>query len=183
MDKKLIAGLLKSHRTTSNLSVQEVIQKLKAKDISISEKTLYGYENGTSTPNVPIFIALCDIYNIDDIIGAVSGASHSISVDKATISCEEWHIDQYNDFFNADLYGKIYLLLKWGIPSFSGYEKKLGSLFPGNSVNANYDRLYNAFMRLNESGQGMLFDYAELLYKDKNLRASSTPTTSGESAV
>ena len=67
MDKYDVAKLLKTGRVSAKLSVQEVSQKLLCFGIEIKEKTLYGYERAVSMPNVPAFIALCDIYGIDDI--------------------------------------------------------------------------------------------------------------------
>lgn len=187
MDKKMIASLLRTRRNLSGISVQEVILKLKEKGIDISEKTLYGYESGVSSPNVQNFIALCDIYDIDDIIGAVSGAPHKSKIENSALASQEWRIDQYNDFFNADLFGKIYLLMKWGIPSFSGYEEKIEKLFPSDSEKANYDLLYSAFIKMNETGQGIAIgrilelsqnnDYLKDEYKQ-----IAPPTASGGSA-
>lgn len=67
LNKYDIAELLKSRRISAKLSVQEVSQKLLCLGIEVKEKTLYGYERAVSMPNVPTFIALCDIYGIDDI--------------------------------------------------------------------------------------------------------------------
>jgi len=179
MDKNMVANILKTHRMTSGLSAQEVISKLRSKGIHLSEKTLYGYENGVSLPNVPTFIALCDIYDIDDILG--ESKRSSIKICKSGLAVDEWSIDQYDDFFNADLYGKILLLMKWGVPSFAGYEKKLEEQFPQDSTVANFNRLYSLFAGLNESAQGRLFEYANDLAKNPDNLVSS-PTTSEKSA-
>ena len=73
MEKARISALLRSQRSLCGLTVDEVVERLKQFGIELSPKTLYGYENGVSMPNVPIFIALCDIYHVGNIIGAVSG--------------------------------------------------------------------------------------------------------------
>ena len=70
MDKKDIAAFLKAQRMQSGLSVAEVKSKLNAAGIKVAEKTIYGYENGVSMPGIPTFIALCDIYNVSDIVGS-----------------------------------------------------------------------------------------------------------------
>lgn len=146
----LPAGILRHLRTSRDLSAEEVVEKLKNRGIDISTKTLYGYESGVSTPRVNTFIALCDIYQVDDIMGEFG---YGAKVKLATGECE-WHIDMYNDFFNASLLEKIYILLKEGVPSFAGYEKRLEESLPKNSEMANFNKLYNIFMQLNESGQG-----------------------------
>ena len=153
LDKEVIPHLLRDRRTRKGLSVDQVSAKLKEMGLSVASKTLYGYENGTSMPNVPTFIALCDIYEVTDILSAVNAKSSAIH-----FSSEEWHLDQYNDFFNnRGVLGKIYLLMRDGIPSFSGYEDKLDECFPKDSEAANFDRLYKIFSELNEVGQGEAF--------------------------
>lgn len=153
LDKEIIPQLLRDKRNCKGLSIEQVSAKLKEIGISVAPKTLYGYENGASMPNVPTFIALCDIYEVTDILSSVN--QHSSAIHFAT---EDWHFDQYNDFFdNRGVLGKIYLLLRDGIPSFSGYEEKLNECFPKDSEAANFDRLYQLFSELNEVGQSEAF--------------------------
>lgn len=73
-----IIQLLKRLRKTSGLSANEVVSELKAYDIDISAKTLYGYESGLSMLNADAFVALCRIYKCDnpmDIFGTPSISS------------------------------------------------------------------------------------------------------------
>jgi len=90
------------------LTPEEVVNKLAERSIPISVKTLYGYENGVSTPRVNTFIALCDIYKVSDIMSEFGYATPI----KLASGDNEWHYDEYNDFFNGTLLEKIYLLLK-----------------------------------------------------------------------
>lgn len=152
-------GLLKRKREMLGLSAEEVINKLSKRGIDISAKTLYGYENGVSTPRVNTFIALCDIYHINDIMGEFGYHSNV----KLATGDNEWHDSVYNDFFNASLLGKIYILMENGVPSFEGYEDQLEKCFPKNADAANYDKLYFYFSKLNERGKGAA------LYKIKEL--------------
>jgi predicted transcriptional regulator len=71
LNKDDIARLLKEQRAQSKKSTSDVTSLLKDRGIFISETTLYGYENGVSTPKVKIFLALCDIYGITDIMSAL----------------------------------------------------------------------------------------------------------------
>lgn len=66
--KEQISALLKDKRHESGLTGGEVVQKLKGYGIEISDKSLWGYENGISQPAVPTFLALCKIYEIEDLI-------------------------------------------------------------------------------------------------------------------
>jgi predicted transcriptional regulator len=66
MSKSEIARMLKVYRNRCELSVGEVIIKLKQAGIEISAKTLYGYENGVSSPDVDTFMLLCSFYGIED---------------------------------------------------------------------------------------------------------------------
>lgn len=70
--KKQIADLLKDKRLEAGLTGPEVILRLKLEyGIELSDKTLYGYEKATSAPNIPLFLALCRIYDVDDIFEAL----------------------------------------------------------------------------------------------------------------
>lgn len=119
MSTTSISTILKQQRNTHNFTPEQVVSMLSERGISISTKALYAYEAGINLPKVPVFLALCDIYEIRDIM-------HSFGY-KASLCLgnNEWHKDQYDDFFKATLYEKIFLLAKWGIPSFDGYESIL----------------------------------------------------------
>lgn len=68
ISKDQITALLYDKRREKKMTGEEVVQKLKGYGISISPKTLWGYEKGNCQPPVPTFIALCKIYEIEDII-------------------------------------------------------------------------------------------------------------------
>lgn len=163
-------GLLRQKREQAGLSPEEVVDELEKRGISISVKTLYGYENGVSTPRVNAFIALCDIYKISDIM-VEFGYTSSI---KLATGGNEWHLDQYNDFFNATLLEKIYILLHDGVPSFAGYEEQLANCLPSNAKAANFDRIYRLFSSLDEPGQGAAFDLIERLVQQRYPKITSS---------
>ena len=177
LDKEMIPQLLREKRTCKNLSIEQVSARLKEIGFSVAPKTLYGYENGVSMPNVPIFIALCDIYGVTDILSAVSGRNSVIH-----FSANDWHPTQYNDFFNnRGVLGKIYLLMRDGIPSFSGYEDQLEKCFPTDSDAANFDRLHKLFSELNEVGQSEAFFRLGEIHANKNFLKN--PTASADKAM
>ncbi len=162
-----IANLLKYHREKAGLTVQTVVSELKKRNISIAEKTIYGYERGTSTPHVKVFMALCDIYHVSDILGSF-GYKNEIPFSK-----DEWTNDQYNDFFHAQhgILEQIYLLFKDGIPSFENYEQSLSRMIPKKDQ-ANFSKFYNLFSELNEAQRGVLFDFlADIKKYDASLPA------------
>ena len=59
---------LKEIRESLNMTRKEVSEKLKTYGIDMSDKTLYGYEVGRTSANADTFLALCDIYQIQDIL-------------------------------------------------------------------------------------------------------------------
>lgn len=67
MNSKEIGQVFKNSRKNHNWSVKEVVQKLSSYQINISEKTLYGWENGSRQPDADTFIVLCHIYGINSL--------------------------------------------------------------------------------------------------------------------
>lgn len=60
--------LLKSIRNQKGISIAEAVAYIEQEtDNRVSQKTLYGWEEGTSRPDVESFIALCRLYEIQDI--------------------------------------------------------------------------------------------------------------------
>ena len=63
-----IGQLLKKYRKQNQLSVQDVVLELNDKyDVNVAEKTIYGWESNQSHPTSDVFVALCDIYKINNI--------------------------------------------------------------------------------------------------------------------
>ena len=73
--KDQLSELIKDKRHEFNFTAKEVIQKLKSYGVDISDKTLWGYENGVSSPSVPTFIALCKIYEMEDLFFQIQNKS------------------------------------------------------------------------------------------------------------
>ena len=55
---------LKRLREEKKYSAKYVVDLLKKNGFEISDKTLYGYENGIRMPNADIFIELCKVYGL-----------------------------------------------------------------------------------------------------------------------
>lgn len=78
--KEAVASFLYDKRREKKLSGQEVSDKLKMYGIDISKTTIWGYEKGVSGPTVPTFIALCRIYEVEDVIAEVRVKQDNINL-------------------------------------------------------------------------------------------------------
>lgn len=76
MRNEMIATVLKKYRKHNNLSVKDVAGILEDKSMNVAEKTIYGWESGQSQPDADTLLVLCDIYNIDDVLGAFGYSSY-----------------------------------------------------------------------------------------------------------
>lgn len=67
--KKSIGEILKESRKKYKLSAKFVCEQLEIVDgIKISPTTLYGYENNYREPDIHTLLALCDMYDLDDLL-------------------------------------------------------------------------------------------------------------------
>ncbi len=69
MNHSLVANLLKSRRKELDFPVKYVLEQLQNMGMTISDKTLYGWENGYRQPDADVFLLLCKIYDIDTLAG------------------------------------------------------------------------------------------------------------------
>lgn len=67
MNSKIIAEALRRYRKQKCLSVQDVAFLLSERNISVSPKTIYAWENGTNKPDISTMLTLCSIYGIPDL--------------------------------------------------------------------------------------------------------------------
>ena len=71
MSRESVASVLKKKRKESGLDVESVVSILHEQyEIKISVKTLYSYESGHRQPDADTLLALCEIYEIEDILSA-----------------------------------------------------------------------------------------------------------------
>ena len=60
--------MLKKYRKMNALSVGDVVVELNEKyGVKVAEKTVYGWESNQAHPTSDVFVALCDIYKINNI--------------------------------------------------------------------------------------------------------------------
>lgn len=78
MDNKEFGLKLRKLREDSELSVKEVVEQLASMGITLSEKTLYGYEKGIRMPNADLFLCLCKIYKCNNILGAFEHLTENV---------------------------------------------------------------------------------------------------------
>lgn len=82
-----IGSKMKELRESQGLTRKEAVEKLKPLGIDISDKTLYGYESGRNSANADMFLALCKIYNCNNIMETFSS-----TVEKVLFTNDEWQI-------------------------------------------------------------------------------------------
>ena len=100
---KSISEWLKEARTKSEKSVSAVSKELSNHNIKKSSKTLYGYENGHSMPDIYTLLALCNIYGVEDILsdmGYKSGSEQKVissQLDPPLSQQEIGNIEKYRE--------------------------------------------------------------------------------------
>lgn len=63
-----IGNALKAYRKRCGMTVQDVAVALQNEyDLTVAEKTIYGWESNQANPPASTFLALCDIYQIERI--------------------------------------------------------------------------------------------------------------------
>ena len=100
MERQEMGSTLRELREKSKLSVRDVIVKLKELGHDISDKALYSYESGKRAASADMFLALCEIYNCNNVLEVFSG----IEVDYSVPTDSEWKIIEEYRFI--DTHGK-----------------------------------------------------------------------------
>jgi len=68
-----LGSALSELRKSKKLLQKDVASKLSAYGFDVKSKTIYNWEKGLSQPNIPQFIALCDILDVDDVLWRFAG--------------------------------------------------------------------------------------------------------------
>lgn len=78
MKNNQIGIMLKKYRKINALSVNDVVVELQEKyGVEVAEKTVYGWESNQAHPTSDVFVALCDIYKINNISDVFSNPKES----------------------------------------------------------------------------------------------------------
>ena len=87
-----LGRMLRYYRKANLYSVQDVVDKLKKDyDVSISNKTLYGWENSQNQPSADLLLMLCKIYKITNILESL-GYEDTPEQDPLILTAEEREI-------------------------------------------------------------------------------------------
>ena len=65
---KELGSKIRSIRESCGISARQMPELLAARGFNIKYPTYMGYESGNSTPNADLFLALCDIFGVKDIL-------------------------------------------------------------------------------------------------------------------
>ncbi|MCL2151528.1 MAG: helix-turn-helix domain-containing protein [Oscillospiraceae bacterium] len=68
-----IGNTLAELRRAKNHTQKEVASRLSGYGFSVNAKTIYNWEKELSQPNIPYFLALCDILGVDDALWRFAG--------------------------------------------------------------------------------------------------------------
>lgn len=67
MKHEMLSKILRHYRKQQDISVKDVVLRLKEANICISPKTIYSWENGTTQPDISTLLVLCNIYQISNL--------------------------------------------------------------------------------------------------------------------
>lgn len=68
MKNNKIGEMLKHYRKLNAYSINDVVLELQERyGVNVAEKTVYGWESNQAHPTSDVFVALCDIYKINNI--------------------------------------------------------------------------------------------------------------------
>ncbi len=70
--------VLRDYRKKKQLTVAEVAALLSKNIKTVSSKSVYSWENGTTKPSADALMYLCELYEINDVLGAFGFANNSI---------------------------------------------------------------------------------------------------------
>lgn len=69
MNNPNLGRMLRYYRRARNLSVNQVVENLREEyDLSISPKTVYGWETSQNQPSADTFLVLCKMYQVSNIL-------------------------------------------------------------------------------------------------------------------
>lgn len=84
-----LGRMLRYYRKSCHYSVQQVVNQLKNDySVSISPKTIYGWENSQNQPSADMLLILCKIYQINNILESL-GYEGSLEQAPLILSAEE----------------------------------------------------------------------------------------------
>ena len=122
-----IGETLAELRRAKKFMQKDVAAKLAGYGFKVSAKTIYNWEKGLSQPGIPHFLALCDIFGVDDVLwrfaglhkGPYAGLNQEGRQKAREFIDLLFHIDMYRD--DPEGYAKAPRLLRlYDIPASAG---------------------------------------------------------------
>ena len=102
MKNNRIGEVLKQYRKQNSMSVTDVMVQLRDRyELSVAEKTIYGWESNQAHPTADTFVALCELYKIRNLADTFSesAAKRTAKPKDFLISAEELSlIQQYRKY-------------------------------------------------------------------------------------
>lgn len=77
--KARFGSLLRACREKCRIAARDVPSILERRGVKLSYSTYMGYESGNSMPNADLFLLLCDIYHVQDILSTFGYSDPSAS--------------------------------------------------------------------------------------------------------
>lgn len=102
-----IGNVLRESRLQSKKSVKEVSDFLTKRGYKASEKTIYSWESGNSKPDIDIFMRLCELYGIKDVLNAFGYREHTEEDELQLSSKETEIIEKYRFITNYSIEGAV----------------------------------------------------------------------------
>jgi transcriptional regulator with XRE-family HTH domain len=99
-----IGIVLRKLRDKKGFTAKQAVLHLLILGFDISEKTLYGYESGARMPNSDLFMALCAIYEVENILGEFG---YKDLKDTMLFSNNEWELLRHFRDLNTEGQQKI----------------------------------------------------------------------------
>ena len=107
-----IGNVLRESRLQSKKSVKEVSDFLTKRGYKASEKTIYSWESGNSKPDIDIFMRLCELYGIKDVLNAFGYREHTEEDELQLSSKETEIIEKYRFITNYSIDGAVTIEIK-----------------------------------------------------------------------
>ncbi len=100
---KNIGKTLKEYRIAAKISVKEISEILTKKGFKASEKTIYSWESGNSSPSPDALLAMCSAYNIEDVLTAFGYDGYN---EDGSICLNMREIDIVEKYRDLDAHGR-----------------------------------------------------------------------------
>lgn len=108
--KQAMGQILRYYRKLNNLSVKNVSDILTEHFDSCADKTIYGWENGSTQPNSDIFLFLCSLYQIENILETFGYGMPDLEEPKLQPTAFEYELlKQYRE--HSEMHTAIHKLL------------------------------------------------------------------------